>query len=134
MKKANVLVIFFLTVAVSAIAQNEFSNCAAAFLGGKIVVDKYTPEGKCVLSQKATGELTVCTADLSPERSVPKDKLEFKIAIRDKNTGTLTMYSGETFVKADIQNIMAKCAPGDHIVLITMAREYALPHNEILVN
>ncbi|HMQ86244.1 MAG TPA: hypothetical protein PKB07_01570 [Flavilitoribacter sp.] len=136
MKKANVFVltIFMLAAATSVFAQSDFRNCSAAFLNGKMVVDQYTDDGKCILSQKATGELTVCTAELFPDKSIPKDKIEFKIAIRDKNTGTLTMFSADPFVKADMQEIMAKCTPGDHIVLITMAREYALPHNEILVN
>ncbi len=125
--------IFLALPALSVFGQNHFNNCTAAFLGQKIVVDQYTTEGKCMLPQTATGELTVCTADLSPERSIAKDKIAFKIAIRDKNTGTLVMYSGDTYRKIDIQKVLAQCSPGDRIVLLTMSREYALPHNEILV-
>jgi hypothetical protein len=125
--------IFLTLPALSVFGQNHFNNCTAAFLGQKIVVDQYSPEGKCVLPQTATGELTVCTADLSPERSIAKDKIAFKIAIRDKNTGTLVMYSSDTYRKIDIQKVLAQCSPGDRIVLLTMDREYALPHNEILV-
>lgn len=125
--------LLFTLPALSLIGQNHFNNCSAAFLDRKMVVDQYAPEGKCVLPLDAAGELTVCTANLSPERSVPKDKIAFKIAIRDKNTGTLVMYSGDTYRKIDIQKVLAQCSPGDRIVLLTMDREYALPHNEILV-
>ena len=114
-------------------AQNKFNNCSAAFLDNKMVVDEYTTTGKCSLPATATGQLTVCTAELSPEKSRPVDAIRFKVAIRDQNTGTLTMFSNETFKRVDIQDIMARCRKGDHIVLITMADEYALPHNEILV-
>lgn len=125
--------LFFIVPAFYGHAQTSFNNCAAAFLNKKMVVDEYTTTGKCVLPATATGELTVCTADLSPELSIPKDKIEFKIAIRDKNTGTLTMYSGDTYRKVDIRKVLAQCKSGDHIVLLTMDREFALPHNEILV-
>lgn len=127
------LLLFLVIPVLRASGQEQFTNCTAAFLDQKMVVDQYTPDGKCVLSHSASGELTVCTADLSPERSVAKDKVGFKIAIRDKNTGTITMFADDTFRKIDIQKVMTQCRPGDHIVLITTSREYALPHNEILV-
>lgn len=135
MKKVNVLftILILFVFAASAQAQGSFNSCTGAFLDKKLVVDEYTTTGKCILSQTATGELTVCTAELSPQSSIPKDEIEFKIAIRDKNTGTLTMYSGDTFKRIDIEKVMAQCTPGDHIVLLTMSRDYALPHNEILV-
>ena len=116
-----------------AAAQSQFNSCSAAFLDKKMVVDEYTTTGKCVLPASATGELTVCTAELSPENSVPKERIGFKIAIRDKNTGTLTMFSGDTYRKIEVQKVLAQCKPGDHIVLITTERDFALPHNEILV-
>lgn len=114
-------------------AQKSFSNCSAAFLNDKIIVDEYSDQGKCVLPADATGTLTVCTASLSPEKSIPTGKIKFKIAIRDKATKTLTMFSNETYQQADIQKVMTRCQKGDSIVLLTMDAEYALPHNEILV-
>jgi hypothetical protein len=114
-------------------AQKAFTNCSAAFLNDKIIVDEYTDQGKCALPAEATGTLTVCTASLSPEKSVPTGNIKFKIAIRDKATKTLTMFSNETYQQTDIQKVMARCHKGDSIVLLTMDDEYALPHNEILV-
>lgn len=135
MKKSRLLLCTLLccVVSFSSFSQEAFSNCAAAFLNNKLVVDEYTPSGKCTLPDTATGELSVCTANLSPEKSVPVDKIKFKIALRDKSTGTLTMFSNETYKQVDIRKVLARCKKGDHIVLITTDTEYALPHNEILV-
>ncbi len=127
------LAFFCCVLAACAYAQKPFSNCTAAFLDDKMVVDTYTPTGKCTVAVTATGVLAVCTADLSPTASIPVDKVKFKIALRDHNTGTLTMYSDETFKRVLIQKVLAKCHPGDHILLITLDDQYALPHNEILV-
>lgn len=107
--------------------------CSAAFLNNKMVVDEYTPKGKCSLPLTARGELTVATAELSSNESKAVDIVSFKIAIRDENTRTLTMFSGDDFRKIEIQKVLAKCKKGDSIVLLTLEKQYALPHNEILV-
>ena len=127
------LFLFCSAIAHIGLAQESFTNCAAAFLDGKIVVDDYSPTGKCSLAADTKGELTVCTADLSPTSSIPVDKIKFRIAIRDGNTKTLWMYSGDTFTKVNIRKVLDKCKKGDHIVLLTTDNEYALPHNEILI-
>lgn len=118
---------------VTCTAQEAFTNCTAAFLDNKMVVDEYTPDGKCSLPQTATGVLSVCTADLSPTNSFPVAKVKFMVALRDQNTRTLTMFSKETYKQLDIQKVLARCKKGDHIVLLTLDDEYAFPHNEILV-
>ncbi len=117
----------------SAFGQHPFTNCSAAFLNNKIVVNEYTDQGHCELQKSASGELTVQTASLSPENSFPTGKIDFKIAIRDGNTKTLMSFSDNTYKELDIKKVLAKCRPGDSIVLLTMNDEYALPHNEILV-
>lgn len=114
-------------------AQQSFNSCSAAFVGDKMVVDAYTPKGKCRLSPAATGTLTVQTVDLSPTKSKAVDKIDFKVAIRDKATGTLHQYSNETYRQVPVQQVLARCKKGDQIVLLTVDDRYALPHNEILV-
>jgi hypothetical protein len=114
-------------------AQKPFTNCAAAFVGNKMVVNEYSPKGKCRLSATSTGELSVQTVELSASESKAVDKIDFKVAIRDSATGTLTMFSAETFRQVPVQQVLTKCKQGDHIVLLTMDNQYALPHNEILV-
>lgn len=114
-------------------AQDGPSSCVAAFVGDRMVVDKYSPTGKCRLNASTTGELAVFTVDLSPTESKAVDKINFKVAVRDKATGTLTMFSDETYRQVPVQQVLAKCKKGDHIVLLTVDTKYALPHNEILV-
>jgi hypothetical protein len=127
------LALLFSLAAQLGLAQERFTSCAAAFLDGKMVVDEYSPTGKCSLAADATGELTVCTADLSPTSSIPVDKIKFRVAVRDGNSKTLWMYSGDALIKLDIRKVLAKCKKGDAIVLLTLDDRYALPHNEILV-
>ncbi len=117
----------------SSFGQERFTNCAAAFLDGKIVVNEYSPTGHCEMLKSATGELTVQTADLSPEHCIPTGKIGFKIAIRDGNTKTLISFSDKTYKQLDIKPVLAKCKPGDSIVLLTTDDEFALPHSEILI-
>lgn len=121
------------TISATGFSQEAFSNCAAAFLNNNLVVNEYSPNGKCALPDTATGELSVCTVLLSSKTSTPVEKIRFKIALRDKSTGTLTMFSNETYKQVDIRKVLARCKKGDHIVLITTDTEYALPHHEIVV-
>lgn len=114
-------------------AQGSFNSCSAAFVGSKMVVNEYSTKGQCRLLATAKGELSVQTVDLSPTESKAIDKIDFKVAIRDKNTKTLRLYSNETFRQVDVQNVLTKCRKGDHIVLLTVDDRYALPHNEIVV-
>lgn len=113
--------------------QQSFSHCSAAFLSNKMIVNEYTTKGKCSVATTATGELTVNTVELSPTENKAIDKLSFTVAIRDKNTKTLTMYSTQSYKQLPVQNVLSRCRKGDHIVLLTTDNQYALPHNEILV-
>lgn len=114
-------------------AQEAFSSCTAAFLDKKMIVDEYSPTGKCVLSQKATGMLTVCTADLNENGGTAVEKIKFKVAIRNGNSKTLIMFSEKTYEEIHLSAVLKKCQKGDAIVLITLNDQYALPHNEILI-
>ncbi len=134
----NILKMLFLVAvtaatSLTACGQTGFSNCAAAFLDTKMVVNDYSPSGHCEISKSASGELTVQTANLSSDGGVPTGKIGFKIAIRNGNTKTLLSFSDKTYKQLDIKTVLAKCKPGDAIVLLTTDDEFALPHNEILV-
>lgn len=109
------------------------NTCAAAFIDTKMMVDQYTPKGQCSLAANATGTLAVYTVELAPEKSQALEKISFKIAILDKQTQTLTMFSDKTFKQTDIGQVLRKCEKGDKIILLTTDAKYALPHNEILV-
>ena len=114
-------------------AQQPYNNCSAAFVSSKLLVNMYTPNGTCRLPATTTGELTVQTVEVSPTMVRALGKIGFKVAIRDKATGTLHLFSEKTFRQVPMQQVLSKCKKGDHIVLMTVDSQYALPHNEILV-
>lgn len=114
-------------------AQHHFSNCTAAFLNDKLIVSEYTPEAKPKIAATARGRMTVATADISPERTIPVENVKFMLAIRDGKTKTIMMFSSKTFRQLPIESVLAKCKKGDYIVVMTLSDEYYLPHNEILV-
>lgn len=98
-----------------------------------MIVNFFQPTGKCCLSPTAKGELTLKTVVLSPTKCKPLNKIPFTVAIRDKATNTLHMYSNTPVRQVSVQRVLANCKKGDNIVLLTMDNRYALPHNEILV-
>ncbi len=118
---------------INGIAQNKFSNCSAIFLNQKMVVDDYSPKGKCLLQTTTTGQLTVCTAVFKNDKWRAVDKIPFRITIRDGETKTLLSYSDKTYKNIDINTVLSKCRKGDYILIRVLKDEYALPHNEILV-
>lgn len=136
MKKLSVFVVALICTGFSQAlyAQHSFSNCSAAFISNKMVVNEYSDKGKCAISTKASGLLTVSTVNLSPKENKAVDPLSFKVAIRDKNTGTLTMFSDVKYKQVEVKEVMSKCKKGDKIVLLTLDPQFALPHNEILID
>lgn len=128
---ATVVVCLFLNT--NGMAQNKFSNCSAIFLNQKMVVDDYSPKGKCLLQTTTKGQLTVCTAVFENDKWLAVDKIPFRITIRDGETKTLLSYSDKTYKNIDINTVLATCRKGDYILISVLKDEYALPHNEILV-
>ena len=114
-------------------AQNKFSNCSAIFINQKMVVDDYSPKGKCLVQTATTGQLTVCTAVFENDKWRAVDKIPFRITIRDGETKTLLSFSDKTYKNIDINTVLSKCRKGDYILISVLKDEYALPHNEILV-
>jgi hypothetical protein len=128
---AAAFLVFFLKTDLS--AQNKFSECSAIFLNQKMVVDDYSPNGKCLLKANAKGTLTVSTAIFENDKWRAEEQIGFKVTIKDGSTNTLLSYSEVSFFKIDIQSILSKCKKGDSILISVLKDKYALPHNEILV-
>ena len=114
-------------------AQDKFSNCAAAFLDNKMIVEKYEPNAKAHISKSSIGELKVSTVNISEKETLAVDKILFSIAIKDSKTGTIILATKKPVLKYDLSTILTKCKTGDSIVILTENEQYALPHNEILV-
>lgn len=115
------------------LAQEKFSNCSAAFVSNKLIVDRYSPTGQCRLSASAKGNLSVSTVALTPTSTKALNKIDFKLAIRDNQTKTVHLFSEKTFRQIPVQSILSQCKKGDQILLLTTDKRYSLPHNEILV-
>ena len=113
--------------------KEPFNNCTAAFIGNKMVVDDFSPRGKCEIEAGTKGNLSVSTVNLSLTETTPFKNVGFKVAIKNEKTNTLWLYSEETFYEIPVESIMAKCKPGDKIILITVDKEFSLPHNEIAI-
>lgn len=116
------------------LGQNDFTNCTAVLLNDKMVVNEYTPTGKCELGLDAKGVFTVQPVSLQDNNvTIPQGKRRFKIAIKDANTRTLTSFSDQIYTEIEVGKVLSQCKKGDYIVFITLDRELALPHNEVLV-
>jgi hypothetical protein len=132
MKK--IIVLIFILFCSKSFAQKAFTNCAAVFLDNKMIVGEYSVKAKANISLSAQGELSVGTVALSEKENKLVDNFAFSVAIKDKETGTLMLFSKENYAKINIQKILSRCHKGDSIVILTLNNEYSLPHNEILVN
>lgn len=114
-------------------AQQPYSQCSAAFVSSKRIVNDYGPKGRCQLPASTTGMLTVRTIALTSTATKPLRKIDFSVAIRDKATGTVHLYSSRTYRQLPVKTVLARCKKGDHILLLTKDSRYALPHNDIIV-
>jgi hypothetical protein len=131
MKTNLVIALLFLGLKVQ--AQQKFSQCSAAFVNNTMLATSYTKNAKAKVNINAKGFLTVCTSNISSTITKPVAPIPFMIARKDKNTGTLSLYSNKIYTKQSVEAVLKTCRKGDKIVLITTSDEYALPHNEILV-
>jgi hypothetical protein len=110
----------------------KFNSCAAVFLNNVMIVDKYSTTGKCQISKEAIGEISAGEVSLGDKVEITS-KISFGVAIKNRNSGTILLFSSKTFKKIDVQQILSKCNKGDSILILTTDDKFALPHNEILV-
>ena len=108
-----------------------FNECAAIFLNDKMLVNEYTPNGKCKVTENASGILYVSTTELNVFSLLPYQSVGFKVAIRNNKTNTLWLYSEETFMSIDLKKIIEKCEAGDEIIILTVDKSFSLPHNTL---
>ncbi len=136
MKK--LLLLSFLFWSKIVFSQEQFSNCSAVFLNDQMVVESYSAQAKCKISKDAKGWISVGTVNLGDinwgeKRFEITSKIPFSVAIKDGNTGTITLFSSKIFKKIVVDKIMPKCKKGDSIIIMTTNDAYALPHNDLLV-
>ncbi|MBK7871066.1 MAG: hypothetical protein IPJ74_10445 [Saprospiraceae bacterium] len=103
--------------------KGNFSNCAAIFLNQNMLVNEYSPEGKCIVDANTKGELSLHAADMSNDKvTKASEKITFKVAIRDRDSKTLMLFSEKSYQEINIQDVLAQCKKGDFIVLLTLER------------
>ncbi|MEM6321564.1 MAG: hypothetical protein AAF960_28150 [Bacteroidota bacterium] len=122
-----------LLTALNVFGQNNFNDCTAPFINATALIDDYSPRSQSIIDQDATGDLAIYTVNLSEKAMTPKQKIDFKIAIKDATTKTIWSYSEKTYQSIPAQEVLAQCKKDDVIMLITVDKSYALPHGEILV-
>lgn len=109
----------------------RFTDCAAIFVDGKMLVDDYSPNGQCVLGIQDKGEITIPAVKLNGEGAMAKELLKFRVAIKHVETNTLLMLDDQLYEKIDFEEIKATCQPGDHLIFLLEDDRYILPHHEI---
>lgn len=133
------LLIFILLLTGNVVlAQDRFSSCSAVFLNDQMIVEEYSANAKAKISKDATGWFSagaVTLGDVSKgeKKAEVTQKIEFSVAIKDANTGTIVLFSPKEFKKIEAEKVLEKCKVGDTIIIMTIDNTYALPHNEILV-
>ena len=110
-----------------------FSDCAAIFYKGEMLVNEYSPKGSCSIIKGNKGVITLASVELNENGGRAIKNLPFKIAIKDHKTNTIVMYSDKKYTEIMIEDVLTRCRKGDKILIMTLDSTYALPHNEIEV-
>ena len=120
----------------SALPYPNYKECAAILYKGKLLVDEYSPKGKCKLEQGMKGTLSVATITSSDSDNtpVPAKNIAFRVAIKNGRTNTIWMYSEKNLLEVQLEDILKKCEKGDRIIFMTVDQQYSLPHHEIELN
>lgn len=136
MKK--MILVFMLAVISVSYGQDTFSSCSAVFLNDQMIVEEYSASAKAKISKDAQGWISAGAVSLGEVSKGEKkfeitEKIEFCVAIKDANSGTIILFSPKEFKKIEAEKVLAKCKKGDSIIIMTTDNTFALPHNEIVV-
>ncbi len=112
----------------------RFNDCVAACIDEVAIIKEYSPRAKAEIQSDAKGNLAVYTVSIGESNITPKQKIRFKVAIKDAATQTLWLFSDQNYQEIAVEDILVDCKKGDAIMLLTVDHRYALPHHEILVN
>lgn len=111
--------------------KKTYQECAAIFYKGRLLVNEFSPEGKCKLEQGMRGKLSLSTVSLEEDSATPIKKIGFKVAIKNDRTQTIWMFSDRVMQEVELNDILKKCEIGDRIIFMTVDQKYSLPHHEI---
>lgn len=108
-----------------------YNDCAAIFKNDKMLVDDFSPRGKCKMEIGTDDKLTVATVALNDEGARKTKDLEFHVAIKNERTSTYFLVTKEPVMSIDWPTIYKQCEEGDKVIILTTDNKYALPHAEI---
>jgi hypothetical protein len=108
-----------------------FSDCAAIFYKGEMLVNEYSPNGICKIEKGMKGKITLSAVELDEKGGKAIRSLSFKVAIKDNLTNTIMMYSDKEYQEIMVEDLLPQRKKGDKIIIMTLDPAYALPHNEI---
>jgi hypothetical protein len=111
----------------------NYRQCAAIFFEGEMLVDDYSPKGKCKIDKVVQGLITVSTVDLSDANHTAIKNISFQVAIKNRRTKTIRMFSTEAITEVYLEDILKSCEGGDTVIIMTIDPQYSLTHHEIEV-
>ncbi len=111
----------------------NYNDCAAIFYKGKMLVNEYSPKGKCKLETGMEGKLTVSAVSLSDKGAIPTTKIGFQVAIQNNRTNTLRLISQDELFEVELKTILEQCEKGDELIFLTTDKKYSLPHHRVAV-
>lgn len=116
------------------LAQTDFSTCAGVYLKDQMIISEYSPEGVSKVSLEDRGSLRLRLIE-APEDSwrIVGPAQTFQVAIRDKGTQTLVMYSSRPVRSIELSDVLAKCEGGDQILILSTDRSLGVIGAEITV-
>lgn len=110
----------------------DYSDCAAILFNGDVLVDEFSPRGRCTIEEKKTGKLNIATVDILTETlMIPKRLLKFHVAIKNMETNTLVLLTTEAVLEIELEDVRKQCGKGDLIIILTDDKKYSLTHHEI---
>ena len=115
----------------SAPKSTDYSDCAAILYNGQMLVDRYSPSGKCKLEVGKGGSLSVSTVAFTEKSATPQKALKFHLAIKNQKTNTLFLLTIEPVSEIKLDDVLKQCKEGDSLVVLTVDKRYSLTHHEI---
>lgn len=115
-------------------AQESFNTCTGLYLNKTLMTEDYSPRSKATLKLTDSGKLTVNEVTIESADDIKAGKaIPFRIAIKDKRTQTIFLFSQKTHTSVDVEKILARCHSGDQLLILSTDDAYSVLPSEILI-
>jgi len=116
------------------VTQGYAQSCSVVCLNDSWIPESYNVGAKCAIKYESSGIISVHETDeITAKKDYNRaDFIPFKVAIYKKKIGTLVLFSEESYIRLDVQKVLAQCQKGDQImVILDNTEKYSLPHHRI---